>query len=511
MTKKNIINISEANEKLKEKIDTRIQKSFWKELNELQPYDIVREFIKEKGLKLYGGQAHHEHIVRTDKKGLYSKNEFPDYDVFSPNAWEHAKELSDRLHKLGLSFVEAKPSVLNDEHHQTYKVGVDMVPMLDLTQVGCEPLLIKNGNCQKCGVKSNGTCISVFNEIPALNITESSKKIYRKTYDYKTDQSIYNTKFFVTSPDWLKISMYREITEPLQNPARLPKVSSRLEKFNKLFETKFKDTCDEKNFTIPKNIQSILNYISEYNKKTTSIDFGLSAINFYLKNIKKDNIPEIHQSYYIITDVLAYKLFDLLKNVYKNEKFKISKRLLYWKQQFDTEFIIYVKNKNKYFKLVTFVEVEACVPYIKANNKNYATSDNIIFNLYYRKEMGKLFKKSEIIPYDVDCVLRDVLKSQKKFKKTRKFKRYISRCIGDEIDKRITSSQDRWEKKMKLVKKTKYYIDYPNKGLITKIQPLPEKKIKTPYRPEEISAKTYTYNKSKKKYNKNYLDAIKMI
>ena len=79
---------------------------------------VVREFIKEKGLKLYGGQALHEHLVLKDGKGLYKKDEFPDYDVFSPDAWDHAKELSKRLFEMGYSYVEAKPSILNDKQKE---------------------------------------------------------------------------------------------------------------------------------------------------------------------------------------------------------------------------------------------------------------------------------------------------------------------------------------------------------------------------------------------------------
>ena len=59
---------------------------------------------------------------------LFIKNEFPDYDVFSPSTSEtYAKELCDILYKEGYYFVEARSSVLNNEHHQTYKVAVDMI------------------------------------------------------------------------------------------------------------------------------------------------------------------------------------------------------------------------------------------------------------------------------------------------------------------------------------------------------------------------------------------------
>ena len=47
----------------------------------------------------------------------------------------------------------------------------------------------------------------------------------------RKDKSLYPTKLFVCSPDRLKISMYRELTEPISNPGRLEKVGSRLELF----------------------------------------------------------------------------------------------------------------------------------------------------------------------------------------------------------------------------------------------------------------------------------------
>ena len=41
------------------------------------PYKVVKDFIKEKGLKLYGGQALHEHIYKKDKKGSIQNMNFP--------------------------------------------------------------------------------------------------------------------------------------------------------------------------------------------------------------------------------------------------------------------------------------------------------------------------------------------------------------------------------------------------------------------------------------------------
>ena len=40
--------------------------------------------------------------------------------------------------------------------------------------------------------------------------------------------------------EWMRISMYRELTEPLDNPSRLVKVSSRLDLLNKIYPTTVK-------------------------------------------------------------------------------------------------------------------------------------------------------------------------------------------------------------------------------------------------------------------------------
>ena len=92
-------------------------KSF-EEIGLPNPFDVVRDFIKEKGLKLYGGQAIHEHLSLKGKP-IYKDYEFPDYDVFSPDAWNHSRELCDRLYEMGFYLVETKASIVNDKKHQT--------------------------------------------------------------------------------------------------------------------------------------------------------------------------------------------------------------------------------------------------------------------------------------------------------------------------------------------------------------------------------------------------------
>ena len=67
----------------------------------------------------------------------------------------HAKELADRLYNAGNTFVEAKSSILNDEIHQTYKVSVDTVYILDLTQSGCTRDKLYENDCDNVEQKIN--------------------------------------------------------------------------------------------------------------------------------------------------------------------------------------------------------------------------------------------------------------------------------------------------------------------------------------------------------------------
>jgi len=90
--------------------------------------DIVEEFIKKKKLICYGGTAINNILPEDDK--FYDKNyELPDYDFFSVNALNDAKNLADIYYEKGFFNVEAK----SGRHHGTYKVFVNYIGVADIT------------------------------------------------------------------------------------------------------------------------------------------------------------------------------------------------------------------------------------------------------------------------------------------------------------------------------------------------------------------------------------------
>ena len=95
---------------------------------------IVEDFIIKKKLVCYGGTAINN--ILPSFAQFYDKEvEVPDYDFFSSNALEDAKELADIYYKEGYDDVEAKAGV----HMGTFKVYVNYIPIADITQL-VEPL-----------------------------------------------------------------------------------------------------------------------------------------------------------------------------------------------------------------------------------------------------------------------------------------------------------------------------------------------------------------------------------
>lgn len=91
---------------------------------------IVEVFLQEKKCICYGGTAINNILPKSVQ--FYNREiEIPDYDFFSPDALNHAKELADIFFSAGYKDVEAKAGV----HVGTYKVFVNFIPMADITEM----------------------------------------------------------------------------------------------------------------------------------------------------------------------------------------------------------------------------------------------------------------------------------------------------------------------------------------------------------------------------------------
>ena len=147
---------------------------------------IVEDFIKRKNLICYGGTAINNILPEQDQ--FYNKEaEIPDYDFFTTNALEDSKELADIYYTKGFTDVEAK----SGQHHGTYKVFVNYIPVADIT-------LLPKG---------------IYNSI-------------------KKD-AIRIGGILYTPPNYLRMSMYLELSRPAGDISRWEKVLKRLLLLNK--------------------------------------------------------------------------------------------------------------------------------------------------------------------------------------------------------------------------------------------------------------------------------------
>lgn len=147
---------------------------------------IVEEFLRKNQLICYGGTAINALLPKHAQ--FYNKDtDLADYDFFSPTPVEHSKQLSDIFYKNGFEEVEAK----SGQHHGTYKVFVNFIGMADITFL--------HGD-----------------------IYDALKK------DAKKVDGIY-----YCPPNYLRMSMYLELSRPEGDVSRWEKVLKRLGLLNK--------------------------------------------------------------------------------------------------------------------------------------------------------------------------------------------------------------------------------------------------------------------------------------
>ena len=107
------------------------------EKKRVQLVEELMQFIKTKQLVLYGGMAINQYVDKrfnlypTEKSVLMIDMDsiFPDYDVFSMNAFEDAKSFLQILKKKGFS----KLSIKRAKHEKTWKISVHHFQIADFT------------------------------------------------------------------------------------------------------------------------------------------------------------------------------------------------------------------------------------------------------------------------------------------------------------------------------------------------------------------------------------------
>lgn len=147
---------------------------------------IVEKFLKQNRVLCYGGTAINNLLPPEDR--FYDpERDIPDYDFFSESPQLHAVKLADQLTAQGYSSVEVKPGV----HVGTYKVFADYNGLADISYLD----------------------------------TTIFKKLWDEGYE--------RNGIHYVSPNFLRMSVYLELSRPKGFVERWKKVYKRLELLNK--------------------------------------------------------------------------------------------------------------------------------------------------------------------------------------------------------------------------------------------------------------------------------------
>jgi hypothetical protein len=141
---------------------------------------IVYKFMQTHRVLGYGGTALNNLLPKNKQFYDFSK-EVPDYDFYSETPQEHSKIIADRLSAEGLANIQVKPGV----HLGTFKVFADYIPVADVSTLN-KPIFTKlwNDSVIKDGVRyvpPNFLRMSVYLELsrPMGNV-ERWTKVYKR-------------------------------------------------------------------------------------------------------------------------------------------------------------------------------------------------------------------------------------------------------------------------------------------------------------------------------------------
>jgi Poly(A) polymerase catalytic subunit len=201
---------------------------------------VVEDFLKKKKVLCYGGTAINNLLPSEDRfyDPLY---DIPDYDFYSMEPQLHALELADRFYNLGFRAIEVKPGT----HLMTFKVFVNYTGVADITYL--EPPIFE--------------------------------KLWKEDF--------HREGIHYVSPNFLRMSMYLEISRPRGDVSRWSKVYKRLLLLNKHYPIKC--VPEEGGFTTIGETER--NRVEKFLESKNAVLLGIHAADFHSK--KKTNVWQV--------------------------------------------------------------------------------------------------------------------------------------------------------------------------------------------------------------------------
>jgi hypothetical protein len=399
---------------------------------------ILEDFLVKKKLVCYGGTAINNILPKNDQ--FYNRElEIPDYDFYSSNALDDAKELADIFYNEGYTEVEAKSGV----HHGTYKVFVDFIPIADITYL--DPFIYK----------------SIHKE--AIRVAG----------------------IYYAPPNFLRMGIYLELSRPEGDVTRWEKVFKRLLLLNKHYPLKV-ERCNEVDFQ-RKYEGNESDSLKIYNIiRDSFINQGVIFFGGYAANLYANQLPKyLKKEYYHNPDfdVIAedyHKCAVIIKERLEDNKIK-NVKLIHHKQigEIIPNHIEVKVGRNT----VAFIfQPIACHSYNKINimdnEVNIATIDTMMsfYLAFIYADIFSIFKERIL------C-MADMLFHIEKMNRLRQhgiLKRFSSNCIGEQEtleDIRIKKAEKFRELKKNTREYESWFLKYIPGEKFSQVSPLKDNNI----------------------------------
>ena len=428
---------------------------------------ILVDFLKKKELLCYGGTAINNILPKEDQ--FYNFDvEIPDFDFYSPNALNDAIELSKIYYLNGFEEVEAKAGM----HKGTFKVFVNFIPIADITYIP----------------------ESLFNNL-------------------KKDSKVKNGIFY-TPVEFLRMSMYLELSRPEGDISRWEKVLKRLFLLNKVYPLKYKICPNIFNFESvleDKKNRKIVNILKDALIEDQVVFFGgfsLNLLSKYATKKQKTNIENLHT--FDVLSVTPFSTLMVIMNTFKLLNFKNIKYIKHPQLEdlIGEHYQLYIDNIH----FLTIYKPLSCNSYneiiYKGKKIKVATTETILsLYLLFMFTGHPYFDKNKML-----CFAEYVFRIQQKYRLRKKgiLKRYNINCYGKQLTfEKIKEIKSNKFKTLKHNKKSKEYKEWflryiPNNQNIkvkskTKSKSKSKSKPKTKRKPK---SKPKSKSRSKTRSNK---------
>ena len=417
---------------------------------------ILVKFLQNKQLLCYGGTAINNILPKEDQFYNYDK-EIPDFDFYSPNALNDAIELSNIYFKEGFEEVEAKAGV----HKGTYKVFVNFISIADITFL---PSVI---------------------------------------YDKLKKDALIRKKIYYAPIEYLRMSMYLELSRPKGDLSRWEKVLTRLNLLNKHYPLNYQKCKTLKINKKPSNLlksqqNKIISIIKDSLIQEKVVFLGGFALKQYSKYSSKKykDIYKKNNNFYGLS-MYPYLTIILLSNIlkkigYENVKYKKHEKI---EDLLDVHYELFIND----ISYVIILKPNACHSYneIILNNKKIkiASMETILSFYLLFIYVNKSYLDSEEILCNADYLYKILQKNRNK--KTGILKRFALTCYGEQLTyQKIKEQKSSKYKKLRKNKKGDEFKEWFLRYIPSLKQEKPKLKIQSQKKTKSKS-KNKTQSKNK--------------